>query len=130
MAEMGKMNKKTIIFILLMLVSGLLIYYLYLKPEAFADAPTTTIALTTTSPQTTNTNGCPTLPPPTPIAVLSRYFGVGFNIFPVENTSTTQNNNSIFLIEHIPVIYNGSMGSVYAVSNGQLTIKLRNNLDP
>jgi hypothetical protein len=73
-----------------------------------------------------------------PVAVLSRYFGVGFNIYPTNSTtaasinSTTGNNNSnsMFLIEHIPVVYNGSVGSMYAVSNGQLTIKLRNDLDP
>lgn len=131
MSEMGKMNKKNlIIIILLMLVSGLLIYYLYLKPEAFADP---------TPPQTTMPipSGCPTLPPPIPIAVLSRYFGVGFNIFPANGTSAATINaatgsvksNVIFLIEHIPVVYNGSVGSMYAVSNGQLTIKLRNDLD-
>jgi len=124
-----------------MLVSGLLIYYLYLKPEAFANTTpplTTTTAANSTSPQTTIPSGCPTLPPPIPVAVLSRYFGVGFNIYPANGTSaatinsTTGNNNSntMFLIEHIPVVYNGSVGSMYAVSNGQLTIKLRNDLDP
>lgn len=130
MSEMGKMSKKNLILIiLLMLVSGLLIYYLYLKPEPFE---------ITTLPQTTMPvpSGCPTLPPPLPIAVLSRYFGVGFNIYPTNGTSAatiassnSKSNNVIFLIEHIPVVYNGSVGSMYAVSNGQLTIKLRNDLD-
>jgi len=139
MTDMGKINKRNmIIIILLMLVSGLLIYYLYLKPEAFATtSPQSTTDTNSTSPQTTIPSGCPTLPPPTPVAVLSRYFGVGFNIYPANGTSaatvnaTTDNNNSniIFLIEHIPVVYNGSVGSMYAVSNGQLTIKLRNDLD-
>ena len=125
-----------------MLVSGLLIYYLYLKPEAFGPddttRPQTTTSATSTSPQTTIPSGCPTLPPPMPIAVLSRYFGVGFNIYPANGASASSinagagstNSNSIFLIEHIPVVYNGSVGSMYAVSNGQLTIKLRNDLDP
>jgi hypothetical protein len=135
MSEMGKMTKKNLILIiLLMLVSGLLIYYLYLKPEPFE---ITTSPQITTSEITTMTvpSGCPTLPPPLPIAVLSRYFGVGFNIYPTSGTSpaslTSSNNKSnvIFLIEHIPVVYNGSVGSMYAVSNGQLTIKLRNDLD-
>jgi len=126
-----------------MLVSGLLIYYLYLKPEAFANTTplqnTTTVA-NSTLPQTTTTipSGCPTLPPPIPVAVLSRYFGVGFNIYPANGTSSasinaaigSSNSNTMFLIEHIPVVYNGSVGSMYAVSNGQLTIKLRNDLDP
>lgn len=115
-----------------MLVSGILIYYLYLKPEAFADTtlPQTTLATSSTFPQTTIPNGCPTLPPPTPVAILSRYFGIGFNIYPANGTSASSNSNSLFLIEHIPVVYNGSVGSMYAVSNGQLTIKLRNDLDP
>jgi hypothetical protein len=141
MAEIGKMNKRNlIIIILLMLVSGLLIYYLYLKPEAFAvtTPPQSTRATSSTSPQTTIPSGCPTLPPPIPVAVLSRYFGVGFNIYPANNTTAasinsmtgSNNANTMFLIEHIPVVYNGSVGSMYAVSNGQLTIKLRNDLDP
>ena len=100
-----------------------LIYYLYLKPEAFALGDTT-------PPQTTIPSGCPTLPPPMPVAVLSRYFGVGFNIYPANGTTNSSNSNSLFLIEHIPVVYNGSVGSMYAVSNSQLTIKLRNDLDP
>ena len=88
-----------------MLVSGLLIYYLYLKPEAFALGDTT-------PPQTTIPSGCPTLPPPMPVAVLSRYFGVGFNIYPANGTTNSSNSNSLFLIEHIPVVYNGSVGSM------------------
>jgi hypothetical protein len=125
---MDKMNKRNmIIIVLLMLVSGILIYYLYLKPEAFEN--TTLPQKTVDSSQTTIPNGCPTLPPPIPVAVLSRYFGVGFNIYPANGTTNTS-ANSMFLIEHIPVVYNGSAGSMYAVSNGQLTIKLRNDLDP
>lgn len=141
MTEINKINKRNIIIIiLLMLVSGLLIYYLYLKPEAFADTTsqqTSNETITTTS-QTTIPSGCPTLPPPMPVSVLSRYFGVGFNIYPANGTtassintsSSGSNSNKMFLIEHIPVVYNGSVGSMYAVSNGQLTIKLRNDLDP
>ena len=119
-----------------MLVSGLLIYYLYLKPEAFAlgdvdiTLPQTTTSANSPSTQTTIPSGCPTLPPPIPVAVLSRYFGVGFNIYPANGTTGNNNSNSLFLIEHIPVVYNGSVGSMYAVNNGQLTIKLRNDLDP
>lgn len=128
-----------------MLVSGLLIYYLYLKPEAFGagdppeastedtsstpPAEASTADTSSTPPQTTTPIGCPTLPPPMPVAVLSRYFGVGFNIYPANGT-TTSSTTSMFLIEHIPVVYNGSVGSMYAISNGQLTIKLRNDLDP
>jgi hypothetical protein len=134
------MKQKDIILIaLLMLVSGLLIYYVYLKPEGFVE--------TSTAPQTTIPSNCPPPIPPLPVAVLSRYFGVGFNIYPTNGTtastifssstatstpttaSTASSTNPIFIIEHIPVVYNGSVGSMYAVSNGQLTIKLRNDLD-
>jgi hypothetical protein len=40
-------------------------------------------------------------------------------------------NANLFLIEHIPVVYNNTLGSMYAISSdGQLTIKLRNDQDP
>jgi hypothetical protein len=114
-------NRNLAIITLLMLVSGLVIYYLYLKPEPFyvsTKAQTTVAQLV--CPQATI--------PVLPVAILSRYFGVGFNLYPANGTTATSGNT--FLIEHIPVVYNGSVGSMYAVTNGQLTIKLRNDLDP
>jgi hypothetical protein len=71
-----------------------------------------------------------------PISIVSRFFGIGFNIYPANNTTqatlpTNITNTNLFLIEHIPVVYNNTLGSMYAISSdGQLTIKLRNEQDP
>lgn len=107
-----------------MVVSGLIIYYLYMKPEGFEN-PTTTIP-----------SGCPTVTVPTiPLSCLSRYFGIGFNIYPANNTAQSQlpanvSSTNLFIIEHIPTVYNGTLGSMYAISaDGQLTLKTRNDQD-
>jgi len=101
---------------------------MYLKPEPFDPTDPPITASQTTTPQTT-TALCPQITIPVlPVAILSRYFGVGFNLYPANGTTATSGNT--FLIEHIPVIYNGSVGSMYAITNGQLTIKLRNDQDP
>lgn len=132
------MNKKNLIIIfLLMLVSGLLIYYLYMKPENFDNitTPNTTIQNSnmTTIPQITCPQATSTL---LPLSIFSRYFGIGFNIYPANNTNQVSlpaniTNTNLFLIEHIPVVYNNTLGSMYAIStDGQLTIKLRNEQDP
>jgi hypothetical protein len=127
--EMKMSKKNLIIIILLMLVTGLLIYYLYLKPENFTDP--VTIPNTTTSvtcPQATNAS--------LPVSITSRFFGIGFNIYPANNTNQINLpsniiNTNLFLIEHIPVVYNNTLGSMYSISSdGQLTIKLRNDQDP
>jgi hypothetical protein len=119
------MNKKHLpIIVLLMVITGLLIYYLYMKPENFDPS---------TCPQIT----CPQVSSsPIPLSVVSRYFGIGFNIYPANNTSqltlsTNMTNTNLYLIEHIPVVHNSTLGSMYAISSdGQLTIKLRNDQDP
>ena len=130
------MNKKNLMIIfLLMLVSGLLIYYLYMKPENFGvdDDNTTTTNSITTAPQIT----CPQATLTSlPVSVVSRYFGIGFNIYPANNTNQVSlpaniTNTNLFLIEHIPVVHNNTLGSMYSIStDGQLTIKLRNDQDP
>ena len=112
-------KQKLIILVLLMLVTGLIIYYLYMKPETelFYNEPNTTLPIPP---------GCPTLSQPTinNQSILSRFFGIGFNIIPVPNQTDK------YLIEHIPVIYNGTAGSMYSISpDNQLTIKLRNEMD-
>jgi hypothetical protein len=64
----------------------------------------------------------PTLPT---TSVLSRYFGVGFNLDYVN-----YNNTDTFLINHIPTVSNGTLGSCYAVSQDSLlTIKIKNSKD-
>jgi hypothetical protein len=131
---MNKNLKYTLLIIfLLMVVSGLLIYYLYLKPETFYAEDSD--SQDTSQPDYT----CPPPVAPLPASVLSSYYGVGFNIYPVDNTTSESiaaaevDSSSAtapkFLIEHIPVVYNGTMGSMYSVTEGQLTLKLRNDSD-
>ncbi len=152
------MNKKhSPIIVLLMLITGLLIYYLYMKPENFETTVAQTTSAQTTSAQTTSAQTtsaqttsaqttrpqttrpqitCPPAAPTVPLSVVSRYFGIGFNIYPANNTNqatvpTSMTNENLFLIEHIPIVYNNTLGSMYAMSSdGQLTIKLRNDQDP
>jgi len=100
---------------------------------------TTSSGTTTTSSSTTTTSGttttpaitygpCPTPSAAPPASIISRYFGVGFNIYPVTSTSSA---TQYFLVEYIPTVYNGTLGSMYAVSaDGLLTIKVRNDADP
>jgi hypothetical protein len=154
----------------LILISGLVLYYLYLKPhtdpfynyndsiEAFTTTePTTTTGATTTttSRPTTTTSGATTTTsrptttianvptcavvtaPPVPPAIISRFFGIGFNIHPanISNQASmptgTPNTSNLYLIEHIPVQSTGTIGGMYAISaDGLLTIKLRNDQDP
>ena len=99
--------------------------------------PDTTTSTTqpsyTTMPNTTTTQSQQLCPQATlfnaPLSVVSRFFGIGFNIYLV-NKSSQNTQTELYLIEHIPVIYNNSLGSMYSISNdGQLTIKLRNEQD-
>lgn len=127
------MAKHLAVIVFLMLITGLLIYYLYLKPEPFNN--TTQPIVTTTQPiVTTPQITCPQPVAESPLSIISRYFGIGFNIYPANNTNqaTTPTNitTSLFLIEHIPILHNSTLGSMYAISSdGQLTIKLRNDQD-
>ena len=88
---------------------------------------------TSTTPNSTNPTSTPayTCPPPTepiPKSIISRYFGIGFNVYqPITAGSTA---NKAYLIEHIPTTFNGTTGGMYAVSSaGLLTIMLRNDSD-
>ena len=131
-------DKNLIVIILLVIVTGLIIYYLYMKPEPFyyetTDPNPTPTPTPTPTPeiQPTPSFTCPSLTPTAlPQSTFSRFFGIGFNIYPINSTTQTlSETNNIFLIEHIPVAYNNSMGSMYAIStDGQLTIKLKNEED-
>ena len=85
--------------------------------------PTTTKSLATT----TTLNACAPAPPPVVYnSIMSRYFGVGFNI-----TKLDYNDTEAYLISHIPTISNGTLGGCYALSqDSSLTIKLQNSSDP
>ncbi len=95
-------------------------------PPILSDSlePTTTDGSTTTTSSSAILQQC--APPPLPsLAILSRYFGVGFNI-----TYVNYNNTDTYLINHIPTIANGTLGGCYAVTQDSLlTIKLKNSFD-
>jgi len=111
------------------------------QPETTTTQPETTSTqgeTTSTQPETTTTQGesIPTFTQldidklcnskdSTPIykSIMSRYFGVGFNIEYVENKDA-------YLINHIPTTSTGTLGGNYAVSNdNMLTIRLKNSID-
>ena len=130
------MNLTIILF--LMLITGFIIYFMYLKPENFDNTNTTksnTLNMPTMQNNPINfmppTITCPSLISTVPVAIVSRYFGVGFNIYPVTSTSSNIIQNQTYLIEHIPITTNGVAGGMYSISSdGTFTIKIRNNNDP
>ena len=141
------MNSTVILF--LMIITGFIIYYMYLKPESFATTvPQNTVncdanpsnpsciaaavaaavaAATNTGSQSSGSNNCSTNTSTPPTSIISRYFGVGFNVYPViSKTSESQ----LYLIEHIPITSNGVSGGFYSLtSDGLFTIKVKNNDD-
>jgi hypothetical protein len=156
---MDKTKMNLTIILILMLITGFIIYFMYLKPEHFLDETTATNGSTTatdgsttaTGGSTTATGGsttatvtagkttatsrpvitCPEPKPPAPVAIVSRYFGVGFNIYPASTTSSVTKLDSTYLIEHIPITTTGVAGGMYSMSSdGTLTIKLKNVSDP
>jgi hypothetical protein len=184
---MNKNKMNSIVILFLMIITGFIIYYMYLKPESFdcitnpsdpaCIAPT---ARPTARPTSILTNYCPNNPTdaaciaycvanptdpmcvdycnenPTdpnciasaanaanaandrgtteeydtitnPASIISRYFGVGFNIYPVVSSLKTY---SAYLIEHIPITPDGVVGGCYSLSSdGLFTIKIKNNDD-
>ena len=86
-----------------------------------AGATTSTVAGATSSTQPSIT--CPpVINNNIPLSIISKIYGIGFNIYPIST-----NTNDTYLIEHIPVTYNNTLGSMYAISaDGLLTIQLRN----
>jgi len=141
---------------MLMVVSGFMIYYMYFnisehftttEPTTTQNIPTTTQNIPSTTqniPLTTQNIPLETLPTETesgsetatPTAfsckpeitvsnhksIMSRYFGVGFNIEYIEEINA-------YFIKHIPTIASGTLGGCYAVSNDNLTIRVRNTGD-
>ena len=96
---MDKKKTNLTLILILMVITGFIIYFMYLKPESFTTttpaisqqptttrAPTTTRTPTTTRAPTTTFNACASQATPIiPAAIVSRYFGVGFNVYPVNN---------------------------------------------
>ena len=148
---MDKTKKNLTIILLLMIITGFIIYYMYLKPESFYVCPDPADPTCNTAPNVSTPNvstpnvsapnvstpnvstpnvstplvyTCPNPTPTVPVAIVSRYFGIGFNIYPVVSQSNT------YLIEHIPITTTGIYGGMYSISSdGTFTIKLRNNDD-
>lgn len=141
-------NYNIIIFIL-MIVTGCIIYFMFFQTidkftdpnptpsptpsasdsatastDSSATSTTSNSSLSTTIPFTTVPVCVPAPTLPT-TSVLSRYFGVGFNL-----TFVDYNNTETFLINHIPTVSNGTLGGCYAISQDSLlTIKLKNSKD-
>jgi len=117
---------------MLMIVTGLILYFMYF--ETFEPFLTTTTpatesptVITTTTP--TQNPECPQItinPRLTNKSIMSRHFGIGFNIEYVK----TMNETDFYLIKHIPTIANKTSGGCYSVSNNNLlSIKLKNSND-
>ena len=120
---------------MLMIVTGLILYFMYFENiEPFfttttpIPTPTATPTATPTSTPTQNP-ACPqitTNPRLTNKSIMSRHFGIGFNIEYVK----TINGTDFYLIKHIPTIANKTSGGCYSVSNNNLlSIKLKNSTD-
>ena len=139
-----KLNLTIILF--LMITTGFIIYFMYLKPEPFdcITNPTDPACKTTTTTKPASTNPASTNPASTipnnicnsysssfvPASIVSRYFGVGFNIYPVKGSNSSSNQAQMYLIEHIPITIDGIAGGVYSLSSdGLLTIKIKNDSD-
>jgi hypothetical protein len=111
-----KHKTNLLIIFMLMMITGFIIYFMYMRVEHFTD------------PMTTPAYTCPPPAPIIPASIISRYFGVGFNIDLITNTNNSVSN---YIIEHIPINSSGTLGGVYSISSdGLLTIKLRNDQDP
>lgn len=136
--KMYKTKMNSIVILFLMIITGFIIYYMYLKPETFdcITNPSDPECIPTMPPN------MPTMPPnmttipakayteitkTIPKSIVSRYFGVGFNVYPVVSSAST---NQMYLIEHIPITFDGISGGYYAISNdGLFTIKIKNKDD-
>ena len=110
---MDKQTLNTLMIIVLMLVTGFVVYYLYYRPETFVG----------TNMKKHSIEGFDDVTLANANSIMSKTFGVGFNIF-----KTTTGTN--YMVEHQPITSTGTRGGVYALtSDGLLTIKLRNEQD-
>ena len=121
-----------------MIITGFIIYYMYLKPETFdcitnPSDPSCTINNFVDIPDINSNVSiqeyCSSLNTTSSISsIISRYFGIGFNVYQVEPKSLA---SQLYLIEHIPIRQDGVTGGCYSLSSdGLLTIKIKDNEDP
>ena len=125
---------------MLMMATGLILYFMYFKiDEPFNISSTTPNPIPSPTPSPIPTPS----PAPTPSqnpdcpqvttnprlsnkSIMSRHFGIGFNIEYVK----TMNETDFYLIKHIPTIATKTSGGCYSVSNANLlSIKLKNSTD-
>ena len=129
-------NNLNIIIFILMICTGFIFYFLYMKNIDNFDTSTQP-ETTTTQGETTTTQGettpiftqldidklCNSKVTTSYKSIMSRYFGVGFNIEYIENKDA-------YLINHIPTTSTGTLQGNYAISNdNMLTIRLKNSID-
>jgi len=123
---MIKSNSMFIVTIfMLMIVTGLILYFMYFKTHEHFFTTTTPIPIPTptVNPACPQVNADPRL---NNKSIMSRHFGIGFNIEYVK----TINEIDFYLIKHIPTIATKTSGGCYAVSNNNLlSIKLKNSID-
>ena len=149
-----KMKPSVILLVifLLLLISASIYYYMYLPtfehfetttqpapsvsqqpvPSVSSSTPSPSVSQQPTPSSSVNQQPYVSIPickppvdPSTNKSIMSRFFGIGFNIEYVN-----QNNNDYYLIKHIPTLSSGTLGGCYAItSDNLLTIKLKNNID-
>ena len=139
---MNKNKINSLVIFFLMIITGFIIYYMYLKPESFdcitnpADPSckiNNFIDIPDTNSNVSIQEYCSkfnsSLTASSDISsIISRYFGVGFKVYPVQSNLTSK---QMYLIEHIPITPDGITGGCYSLStDGLFTIKIKNNVDP
>ena len=106
-----------ILCFVLMLLTGLVYYYLYLHPEQFL------VSSTITTPYCECAATQPIFN-----SIISKFSGIGINVTQV--TLQTGNNQQLYLINTIPINTKSVTGSVYAVDNSNyLTTVIQNMND-
>lgn len=113
----------------LMLLTGIVVYYLYMRPEHFATHSTNTNP-TKKAPREHFANPplcpCPSGQSPTINSIISKFSGIGINV----TQALSQNSEQLYQINVVPVSSNSVIGSVYAVDNdNKLTTVILNSND-
>ena len=141
MISINKNKHVLLIILMLMIVTGFIIYFMYMRIEHFTSTAAATIASTTASstiasttaaatiasttvanntasstiPSITNMPAatCPPVIPPVPNSIISRYFGVGYNIKPVPNQL------NYYTIQYVPTLTSSTqtLGGVFIMTD-------------
>lgn len=137
----NKTKKCCLVIFALMLLTGLTVYYLFMKPEHFTvivnspnDSSTSGDDSTTEyddSTIDTTTVSCPTQRPLAWKSIISKLSGIGLNINAITPQGGVSNSDQqLYVIESIPTTKTDVLGGVYAIdSNNLLTIVIKNEND-